>query len=347
MQIRHRVDESDRELRPDVILSYLMREARELPTTFGRTPRVSVGMPLYNAERYLEEALESLLAQSFEDFELVISDNASTDRTEEICRAYGEKDDRIKYFRMRQNYGVIDNFNNVFRLSSGQYFKWAAYDDLCGPDYLKKAVEVLDQDPSVVLAWARTFGIDERGETVALQQEISDLNSAESVFSPDPTVRFRRLLRNIWWVDGPLYGVIRATALSQTSAAGYHRHMSSDQILLTELSLKGRFYEIPDERFFTRVHSNKTSRQQKTLRDRATLIDREDPGTGVRGWWRMLRGYPQRIALYMRAIADAPLSPRQRLFCRFEVLRAMLSWGRLRIRQVATGRSPWSGGSGH
>ena len=325
------------------IISNGMGVSREMPSVGGR-PKVSVGMPVYNGERYLEAAVDSILAQSFDDFELVISDNASTDGTEEICRAYAHKDERIRYFRMRENYGVIDNFNSVFRLSAGEYFKFASSDDVCEHDYLRKAVEVLDRDPSVVLVWARTLGIDEHGTAVPVH-EISDLNSAESVFSPDPTVRFRRLLRNIWWVDGPLYGVIRATALSQTKAAVYHRHMSCDQILLTELSLKGRFYEIPDERFFTRVHPNKTSWQQKTLRDRATLVDREDPGTGVRGWWRMLRGYPQRIALYMRYIADAPLSPRQRLLCRYEVLRAMASWGILRTRQVATGTSPWGRGS--
>ena len=118
--------------------------------------------------------------------------------------------------------------------------------------------------------------------------------------------------------------------------------MSGDQILLTELSLKGRFYEIPDERFFSRVHENKTSWQQKTLRDRAALMDQMDPGTGIRGWWRMVRGYPQRITMYMRCIADAPLSPSQRLLCRYEVLRAMASWVTLRVRQVAAGTSPWS-----
>jgi glycosyltransferase involved in cell wall biosynthesis len=313
------------------------REAIRRPS-----PRVSIGMPVYNAERYLEGALDSILAQSFDDFEVVISDNASTDRTEEICRAYAQKDERIRYIRMRENCGVIENFNNVFRLSVGEYFKWAASDDVCERDYLGKAVEMLDRDPSIVLVWARTLGIDEYGTVVPLDYEISDLNSAESVYSPDPTVRFRRLLRNFWWADGPLYGVIRAPALSQTSAPGHHRHMSSDQILLTELSLKGRFYEIPDVRFFSRVHVRKTSWQQRTLRDRATLIDREDPGTGVRGWWRMLRSYPQRIVLYMRCIADAPLSARQKLVCRYEVLRAMAAWGTLRIRQVATGTSPWN-----
>src|SRR4249919_3267459 len=126
-------------------------------------PRVSVGMPVFNAERYLETALESILSQSYKDFELVVSDNASTDRTRQICEAHAAMDSRIKYVCNPQNYGVIHNFNNTFRLSSGEYFKWAASDDVCGRDYLRRAVEILDRDPSVVLVWAKTLGIDEEG----------------------------------------------------------------------------------------------------------------------------------------------------------------------------------------
>jgi glycosyltransferase involved in cell wall biosynthesis len=297
-------------------------------------------MPVYNGERYLEEALQSVLSQSYEDLEVVIADNASTDGTEEVCRTYARSDERIRYFRMRQNYGVIDNFNNVFRLSTGEYFKWAASDDVCGPDYLLEAVNVLESDPSVVLAWATPVGIDEQGERVSMPFEVSDLNSPNSAYSPDPTVRFRRLLRNIWWTDGPFYGVIRAATLAETRRLVPH-HMSSDHILLTELSLKGRFYEIPGELFFSRVHSGKTSRQHRTLRERATLIDQQSPGKGVVGWWRMLRGYPQRIVMYTRFIVDSSLSPRQKLICQKEVLRAVASWGVLRMRQLMSGESPW------
>lgn len=308
---------------------------------FDVIPKVSVGMPVYNGERYLEEALESIMGQSLSDLELVIVDNASTDRTEQICRAYAGKDERIRYFRSRQNYGVVYNFNTAFRLSAGHYFKWAASDDVCGRDYLQHAVQILDQDPSVVLAWAKTVGIDERGERVPLPDEVSDLNSANSVFSPDPAVRFRRLMRNIWWVDGPFYGVIRASTLAGTRWL-HPNHMSGDQILLAELSLKGRFYEIPHEMFFNRVHGAKTSRLHRTLRDRAALIDQRSPGTGVGSWWHLLRGYPQRIAMYISAIDNAPLSPRQKAICRLEVLRAVASWGFLRFRQLGMGASPWA-----
>jgi glycosyltransferase involved in cell wall biosynthesis len=297
-------------------------------------------MPVYNSERYLEEALESLLGQSFDDFELVISDNASSDRTGDICRAYASKDERIKYFCMRQNYGVIDNFNNVFRLSTGEYFKWAACDDVCGRDYLFRAVEVLDQDPSTVLAWGKTVGIDERGQRVPLEHELTDMNSAESVYSPDPAVRFRRLLRNIWWVDGPFYGLIRATVLGATRWL-HPRHMSGDQILLTELSLKGRFYELPEELFFVRVHTGKTSSQHRTLRDRSRLVLQRDPGWGPIGWWQLFRGYPERLLMYTIIIRNAPISARQKWICQQEVVRAAASWAALRGRQVMSGATPW------
>jgi glycosyltransferase involved in cell wall biosynthesis len=306
----------------------------------GQGPRVSVGMPVYNAERYLEEALESLLGQSFDDFELVISDNASTDGTADICRAYATRDERIKYLRMRQNYGLIDNFNNVFRLSTGEYFKWAASDDICGRDYLLRAVQVLDDDPSTVLAWAKTVGIDEHGQRVPLAYEVSDLNSPESVYSPDPTVRFRRLLRNFWWGTGPIYGLIRAKTLAATRWM-HPRHMGGGNVLLSEMSLRGRFYEIPEEMFFFRVHGGMTSWVNRSLRDRARLAYQRDPGRGPIGWWRMYRSYPERLVLYTIVVRNAPITLYQKWVCQQEVFRAPLSWAAIRLRQIASGASPW------
>ena len=297
-------------------------------------------MPVYNAESYLEEALESLIAQSFEDLEVVISDNASTDATEEICRAYAQKDDRIRYCRSRQNYGVIHNFNNVFRLSAGEYFKWAGSDDICGRDYLLRAVETLDSDPSVVLVWAKTIGIDERGARVPLPSEVSDLNAPNSVYSLDPVDRVRRLLRHMWWVDGPFHGVMRADALAQTRWL-HPPHPSGDQILLTELSLKGRFYEIPEEMFFTRVHPGKTSRRHSSLTERATVLADRRPGKRRLQRLLALRVYPKRIAMYVVIIAQSRLSPRQKLLCIAEVFRAIAAWASLRSHQVTSGSSPW------
>src|SRR5437867_8743488 len=130
------------------------------------TPRVNIGMPVYNGERFLEEAIDSMLNQSFKDFELIISDNASTDRTQEICRAYLARDRRIRYFQNQTNLGATANFNRVFELSSGEYFKLANADDLSAPDLLAKCVAVLDAHPEVVLCYPKTTIIDENGDMI-------------------------------------------------------------------------------------------------------------------------------------------------------------------------------------
>lgn len=127
-------------------------------------PRLSIGLPVFNGDKFLNKAIDSLLAQTFEDFELIISDNASTDKTEEICRTYAEKDQRIRYYRNEKNIGCARNFNRVFKLSSAEYFKWAAHDDLHAPNFLMKCVEVLDQNPSVILCHSQVYIIDEYGK---------------------------------------------------------------------------------------------------------------------------------------------------------------------------------------
>src|SRR5260370_42328257 len=111
-------------------------------------PRVSIGMPGYNGAKYVRRSVQSVLAQDYEDFELLISDNASTDETESICRELAERDGRIRYFRNERNVGASQNFNKVFRLASGTFFKWAAPDDGCHPTMLLRRVAVLERSPA-------------------------------------------------------------------------------------------------------------------------------------------------------------------------------------------------------
>ena len=106
----------------------------------GDAPKVSIGMPVYNGEKYIREALDSLLAQTFTDFELIISDNASTDGTEAICREYAARDPRIRYVRQSENRGPTANFHFVLDEAVGEYFMWAAYDDLWGNHFLAQAL---------------------------------------------------------------------------------------------------------------------------------------------------------------------------------------------------------------
>src|SRR5262245_40295511 len=124
-------------------------------------PLVSIGLAVYNGEEYLSDAISSILAQSFTDFELIISDNASTDRTEEICKTYADMDSRIRYSRNETNIGGVNNENLTFRLSKGKYFRLAAHDDVCDPKLIEKCVEVLERDQDVILCQTAIVNIDE------------------------------------------------------------------------------------------------------------------------------------------------------------------------------------------
>ena len=111
------------------------------------SPRLSIGLPVFNGERHLKEAVDSLLSQTFSDFELIICDNASTDRTPEICQAYASKDDRIRYYRNSENIGAVQNWYRTFELSSGAYFAGAAHDDVYHPEFMNKCIAIMDENP--------------------------------------------------------------------------------------------------------------------------------------------------------------------------------------------------------
>ncbi len=285
--------------------------------------RVGIGMPVFNGERFIEEAVESILAQSFEAFHLVISDNASTDGTETICQRFVEKDERVQYVRNRTNYGYVFNFNNVFRLSRGQYFKWAAYDDVLGRDFLSRCVAVLDNDPSVVIAYGGARGIAEQGHETDLNYEIRDQNSPESTYSPEPSIRFRRLLRHLWGSGGPFHGVIRSDVLSQTHLHG--NFPGGDHVLLAELSMLGRFYEHPEGLFFLRVHPARGS-AMSSAKERVAYSDTDQMKRARLESWKVARVYPRRVLGYISAINRCPLSRRDKALCYRAVAGAVSRW---------------------
>ena len=127
------------------------------------TPRVTIGLPVYNSERYVRQSIESLLAQSYFRFVLIISDNASTDGTQQICQEFAKADPRVRYYRNPVNIGNPGNFNRVFELATTPYLKWATADDFWEPTFVERAVEVLDKDPTVVLCYPSAFLVDAAG----------------------------------------------------------------------------------------------------------------------------------------------------------------------------------------
>ncbi len=213
----------------------------------GDKPCVSIGLPVYNGEKYIRQSLDSILAQTYQDFELIISDNASTDRTREICREYAKRDDRISYYRSERNFGAPWNYNRTFRLSSCVYFKWAAHDDVLAPEFLEKCVRVLDNDQFIVLCHSKTGIIDENGTLVGNY----DRSTLSRINSQKPHERFGDLIsqRNSCW---SVFGVVRASSLRKTPLHG--NYIDADRNLLAEIGLMGRIYEIPEYLFFQRNH---------------------------------------------------------------------------------------------
>ena len=211
-----------------------------------RKPLVTIGVPVYNADKFLEETLDSLLAQTFEDFEIIISDNASTDSTESICQAYMAKDSRIRYVRNESNLGAAFNYNQTFELSSTKYFKWAAADDLCAPQYLEKCVLVLERRPEIILCYSRTIVINEHGQVMKKAIPGPDLDL------PSITTRFHHGIIHISHCNA-IFGLVRSDILRKTRLI--ESYTPSDKVLLEELTLHGHFFELPAYLFFRRKHA--------------------------------------------------------------------------------------------
>lgn len=279
-------------------------------------PRVSVGMPVYNGENYIREALDSILTQNFQNFELVISDNASTDATEEICKEYLAKDGRIRYYRNGRNMGATWNNNRVFELSQGEYFKWAAHDDVCAPEFLEKCVEALDQDSSIVLAYPWTKNIDQNGEVTGEY----NLDGKLKLGSSRPPVRFRSMHRA--FMCYPIFGVIRSAALKQTPLLGSFGH--ADGALLSRLTLMGRFHEVPKHLFLNRRHpeqSTSVCSKDGNCDFYAFLVwwDPDNAGRIVFPTWRL-------FGEYCKSIAETPIT----LYDQARCYLTMASWLRTR-----------------
>lgn len=218
----------------------------------GHCPKISLGLPVFNGEEFVSQAIESALAQTYGDFELVITDNASTDNTSDLCIRYAAQDSRIRYYRSDMNLGAAPNFNWAFELSSGEYFKWMAHDDIIAPSFLQRCVDVLDHNSSVVLSFSNVTIIDESGREV--DQYDLDLNTD----SADPAERYRSLLLD-WHMCFDVFGLIRSDALRRTPVMGNYGH--GDGVLLARLALMGAFYKSQDYLFYSRRHDKQSMRQ--------------------------------------------------------------------------------------
>jgi glycosyltransferase involved in cell wall biosynthesis len=266
-----------------------------------QAPKVSIGLPVYNGEKYIENALSHLCEQDFADFELIISDNASTDRTQEICLEFARKDRRIRYFRNEKNTGLAANHNRTFELSRGQYFKWAAHDDDFPRAMLKCFVQVLDDSPSVCLVYSYCEYIDEDGRFEGIDSD------GIAKDDPRPHKRLAHLLRYVHMYNSS-YGLIRSEVLRRTRLLGLFP--GADNVLLAELAMLGMLAEVPEPLLRIRKHPGRSFTVNKTLKQLREVFN---PGQGNKfsplGLWGRIHLELVRSALLM------PLEPHDRVLC--------------------------------
>jgi len=210
----------------------------------GSTPLVNIGMPVYNEELHLEDALRSLLSQSFKDFELIISDNASTDRTGAICLTYAAKDPRVRYSRMKTNVGAIANANHLVQLGNAPYFFFASGHDIRHESFIARCIEILEHDTSVVLCYPATRWLEPDGH-------LGDVMSGQpDTRGQSQASRFRTVLWGLGSYAYPIYGILRTDALKKTSPMRIA--VGPDVVLLHELALLGAFAAVPEPLLYMR-----------------------------------------------------------------------------------------------
>ena len=294
----------------------------------SRPPRVSIGMPVRNGQKYIRQAIDSIRAQTFADWELIVCDNASTDATEQIVREYAASDPRVRYHRNERDIGPAGNHNIGFGLARGEFFRWHAHDDMIAPDYLERCVAALDADPSVVSAHTQTVIVDHEGAFI----ENYDFHPRTDAATPARRFAELVLVRHRKHRAVEIFGLMRSSALRRTPLEGSYAR--GDSVLLARMALLGRFVELPGRGFLSRSHPSQSMQQLpsrlKDARGRALLS--RFLGTGPLPppeWWdASLRGritFPEWRVFreYWRAASDTPTDFSTRLKC-YGVLGAWL-----------------------
>ena len=249
----------------------------------GAVPAVTIGVPVYNGEAFLEDALRSALAQTRDDLEVVISDNASTDRTGEICREYALKDPRVRYFRNAKNLGAAPNYNIALHNARGRFFKWLAHDDRILPSYVASTTHALESRPDAILCNTTVSYIDGSGSKIGLYD--SRLGRADS-----PSVSGRlawMILRSHSCVD--FFGMFRRSALEGSLQHGsFH---GADRALLAQMAIRGPLLQIAAPLVQMREHEKRYTRSAGRAIDKAAWHDASLRGRVTFPTWRLYREF--------------------------------------------------------
>jgi glycosyltransferase involved in cell wall biosynthesis len=264
--------------------------------TATRAPLVSIGMPVYNGGEEMCEAIESIRAQTLADFELIVSDNASTDDTPAIIERYTRSDPRVRYVRIAKNVGVNPNYCHVFRLSRGTYFKWASSNDLLDATFLARCVAELERDPSIALCFSNT------GLFTASIADARPYEDNLDLVGSDPVSRFDHVIADMR-LNNALNGVVRSSVLRRTALIPDYD--PSDVVLIAEIALNGKIRRLEDTLFFRRMSAASATK----LKSREELMSTYYVNKSFGTYFPAIR----QTGGYLGATVRAPLSVRDRL----------------------------------
>lgn len=285
-------------------------------------PRVSFAIPVRNGEPFLNQALDSVCAQEYDDFEVVVCDNASTDGTPDVVRRFSERDPRVRYVRNAEDIGQIENFNRVFELSRGDFIRWMGADDRLEPDYAGKCVSALDARPDAVGVTTQWRYIDDTG-----QVEFLDVPGPR-VDASTPARRLRltlKLLQSHELLFDPIYSLLRRDALARTGMLPVSRW--TDRILAVELSLLGPFCHLDDC-----LSTRRKARESRKLR--LSRYHENLAGELQEHRWMLYREFAN-------IVRRAPLAGRQKCSCWGAVLAYWLrDEGRRHLRRLTRKMKP-------
>jgi glycosyltransferase involved in cell wall biosynthesis len=281
-------------------------------------PRVTIGVPVYNGERFIDETLQSLLSQTFREIEIVVCDNCSTDQTPAIVARYARDDSRVTYVRNETNVGSTGNVRRVGSFARAEYFKLANADDVCAPDFIESCVAVLDQDPAVVLCYSKTRLIDADGCT------IREYDDGLHLSSESPTQRFRQVISRVRLTNA-IQGVIRGPVVKQLFKH-YGSYDGADEVMLAAISLHGQFHEVPRTLFARRLHDASASARTEHAERQEYLDPRR----------HIVPAYLSRIHYgYLREIVRGPVTPREKMTLTGAVLHSLGSQRAEWAREIA------------
>lgn len=267
-------------------------------------PLVSIGLPVYNGANYIDVALDALRNQTYQNMEIIISDNASEDETETICRAAAAEDDRIRYIRQPENLGASPNHNEVLKHGRGKYFVWAAHDDLHDPKFVEVLVGMMEENPDAMSAFSRSASIDPEGNLLKHDDLRPDMTS------PDPVVRFRHILDHKNTCH-PFFAVHNREKIMDTRL--FLNFTGADRIMLAEILLRGPILEHPETLFYLRHHEGRSTALPGKMKTRW--------GHPREGWFDPSRAtkivFPawKRLGKNITAVMQAPISFVQKIKC--------------------------------